>query len=113
MIGGLKGNLFEVTDQMLGDLLSLLSSRESNLLYIQQSHTHQKLKMLKSTKASMEEEMSEYDRERRLVREREGIEFATDVQEAARASVFESLDTVHRNPLQVSMPACMFSSSTA
>ena len=35
--------------------------------------------MLKSTKASKEEEMSEYDRERRLVREREGIEFATDV----------------------------------
>ena len=57
--------------------------------------------------------MSEYDRERRLVREREGIEFAADIREAARASVFESLDTVHRNPLQVSMPACMFSSSTA
>ena len=57
--------------------------------------------------------MSEYDRERRLVREREGIEFATDVREAAQASMFESLDMVHRNPLQVSMPACMFSSSTA
>ena len=66
----------------------------------------------------MEEEISEYDRERRLVREGEGIEFAADVREAAQASVFESLDTVQRNPLQVSMPlismsACMFSSSTA
>ena len=47
------------------------------------------------------------------MREREGIEFATDIREAARASMFKSLDTVHRNPLQVSMPACMFSSSTA
>ena len=33
MIDGLKENLFEVTDQTLSDLLSLLSSRESNLLY--------------------------------------------------------------------------------
>ena len=62
--------------------------------------------------------MSEYDRERRLVREREGIKFAADVREAAQASVFESLDMVQRNPLQVSMPlismsACMFSSWTA
>ena len=40
MIDGLKANLFEVTDQMLGDLLSLLSSRESNLLYIQQRVKH-------------------------------------------------------------------------
>ena len=31
MIDCLKENIFEVTDQMLGDLLSLLSSRESNL----------------------------------------------------------------------------------
>ena len=40
MIDGLKENLFEVTDQMLSDLLSLLSSRESNLLYIQQRVKH-------------------------------------------------------------------------
>ena len=57
--------------------------------------------------------MSKYDRERMLVREREGIEFAADIREAAQESVFKSLDMVHRNPLQVSMPACMFSSSTA
>ena len=50
----------------------------------------------------MEEEIRDYDRERRLVKEREGIEFATDIREAAQTSMFESLDTVHRNPLQVS-----------
>ena len=46
--------------------------------------------------------MRDYGRERRLVKEREGIEFATDVWEAAQMSMFEGLDTVHRNPLQVS-----------
>ena len=74
MIDCLKGNIFKVTDQMLGDLLSLLSSRESNLLYIQQRVKHIiLLKMSKSTKASMEKEMRDYDRERRLVKEREQI----------------------------------------
>ena len=46
--------------------------------------------------------MREYDRERSLVKQREGIEFATDVREAAQMSVFESLDMVDRNLLQVS-----------
>ena len=46
--------------------------------------------------------MRDYDRERSLVKEREGIEFAADVREAAQTSMFESLDTVDRNPLQVS-----------
>ena len=46
--------------------------------------------------------MRDYDRERRLVKEREGIKFAADVWEVAQTSVFKSLDMVHRNPLQVS-----------
>ena len=47
--------------------------------------------------------MRDYDRERSLVKEREGIEFATDIREVAQTSVFKSLDTVDRNPLQVSL----------
>ena len=35
MIDGLKENIFIVTDQMLSDLLSLSSSRESHFYYIQ------------------------------------------------------------------------------
>ena len=56
----------------------------------------------------MEKEMRDYHRERRLVKEREGIEFATDVRKVAQMSGFESLDTVHRNPLQVSSFFCFF-----
>ena len=59
--------------------------------------------------------MRDYDRERSLVKEREGIEFATDIREVAQMSVFKSLDTVDRNPLQVSFflfflaqHACLF-----
>ena len=102
MIDCLKENIFEVTDQMLSDLLSLSSSRESNLYYIQN---------VKIIQASMEKEMRDYERERSLVKEREGIEFAADVREAAQTSVFKSLDMVDRNPLQVSFflaqHACM------
>ena len=46
--------------------------------------------------------MRDYDRERSLVKEREEIEFATDIREVAQMSMFESLDMVDRNPLQVS-----------
>ena len=47
--------------------------------------------------------MRDYDRERSLVKVREGIEFAADIREVVQTSVFESLDMVDRNPLQVNV----------
>ena len=41
MIDGLKENIFIVTNQMLGDLLSLSSSRELHCYYIQNVEINQ------------------------------------------------------------------------
>ena len=68
-----------------------------------ESQTSIIFKMSKSTKASKEKEMRDYDRERSLVKVREGIEFAADIREVAQTSVFESLDMVDRNPLQMNV----------
>ena len=58
MIDGLKKNTFVVTDQMLSDLLSLKQS-------------HNLFKMSRPSRSTMEKEMSNYDRERSLVKVRE------------------------------------------